>query len=454
MQRNLKYVLKKLNFNQNDKWIGEGMMNGFPPFEELITQILGMVEVAWRNRLDRPLIERWLANFTGEAIGNADREKKLALWLLYNFTYYNEEEIRYLCRLLFRKYLHASLANNRLEMMMEESTEPHSVSEEKIYEILRQSIFLPLGKNSESGAYILYLFRQENDLPIDFFDVTYDEGDDKIFVFVDDMTLSGNQAMRNLLKEKYRDYRLTQESITGSFSRTLETETKKEKLKIKREVLGLADFNIQDKKELAEEINKNIIRKSDFFKKLITKRYFKVVDKTLQELVCKYETNQACMTKFAIYKMNRLLLEYVFDKEIAKSKKIIENHKIILLTLIASEKAKKVLNDEKIKIINCIDLDETAKAFSPESLIFSAYESEKADCKRVCEFYGKKITAGNQYMQSFPLGYDDCQYLLGLYYTIPNNTLPVFWAQEGWSPIFLRHDKRYGGVADVSGKFI
>ena len=36
----------------------------------------------------------------------------------------------------------------------------------KITEVLKRTKFTGLGKLSESGGYVLYLFRQENDLPI------------------------------------------------------------------------------------------------------------------------------------------------------------------------------------------------------------------------------------------------------------------------------------------------
>lgn len=70
-----------------------------PTSEELLKQIMLTVDIAWRNQLDFTVINKWLDNFRGEALGDPDEEKNLALWLLYNFVYINEEELKHLCRL-------------------------------------------------------------------------------------------------------------------------------------------------------------------------------------------------------------------------------------------------------------------------------------------------------------------------------------------------------------------
>ena len=418
-------------------------MTELPSSEELIKQILGTVEVAWRNKIDRSIIDRWLQNFTGEAIKSNERERRLALWLLYNFTYYNEDEIKYLCRLLLRKYLHEHLTTDK-------------VTSEEINKILSQSSFLPLGKNSESGAYVLYLFRQENDLPVTFFnseDTMESVENENNIVFVDDMTLSGNQAIRNILRVKYGDCLLKDSSILSFLDESLVKETNSKRKELKEKLINIIDCHEISKEELAQTINDSIIKNANFLKCIGGKDCFEDADDTLKELIKYYYDNKDVdnndvKKKIITYKMNRLLLEYIFDKEIVKSRKIIKNNPVVLLTFIASEKAKKVLADENVKVINCIELDETAKVFSENSMMFTGYEAEKVECRKMCEFYGKKIK------ESYPLGYDDGQYIFGLYYTIPNNTLPIFWATKNWNPLFIRHEKRYGGNTDVRGKFI
>ena len=40
-----------------------------PSSEELMKQIRITIEVAWRNGLELSMINKWLENFTGEALG-------------------------------------------------------------------------------------------------------------------------------------------------------------------------------------------------------------------------------------------------------------------------------------------------------------------------------------------------------------------------------------------------
>lgn len=131
-----------------------------PSSEELMKQIRITIEVAWRNGLELSMINKWLENFTGEALGSKKNEENLALWMLYNFTYFNEEEVKHLCKLLLKKYLHIALQDKMASLG-------------EINNVLKNSKFVPLGRSSESGAYVLYLFRQENDLPVikTFFDI-------------------------------------------------------------------------------------------------------------------------------------------------------------------------------------------------------------------------------------------------------------------------------------------
>ena len=60
-----------------------------PSSEELKKQIMTTIDVSWRNGLQLSTIDSWLKNFTGEALEDIDIEQNLALWLLYNFTYFN-----------------------------------------------------------------------------------------------------------------------------------------------------------------------------------------------------------------------------------------------------------------------------------------------------------------------------------------------------------------------------
>ena len=83
-------------------------------------------------------------------------------------------------------------------------------------------------------------------------------------------------------------------------------------------------------------------------------------------------------------------------------------------------------------------LDESYKCFSDNSRFFIDEENGLKDtCREMCERYGKKISRN-------PLGYQDCQMLLGFHHNTPNNTLPIFWQEKGgWVPMFKRFVKIY-----------
>ena len=407
-------------------------MGSLPSSNELRRQIMITINVAWRNRLESKVIEQWLNNFTGEAIGDVEYERNLALWLLYNFTYINEEEVKHLCRLLFRKYIHLSIGNQE-------------ITEENIIALLQKSTFLPLGRSSESGSYVLYMFRQENDIPVVFFGDNNSIDANNTVVLIDDMTLSGDQATWNIAKIKYGDYRL-KDPLSDRFMMFVNKEL--DLSDIQTRVIDHIKSNCDDKNKVLNDINDHIVRNASFYEDAFSDWDYTDVNPTLKKLISRYVEDRGNMSNYAIFKMNRLLLEQAFPEEIPKSREIIPNERIILLTFFASDKAKSKLAADSIQVINCIDLDDMSKVFSEVSMAFSEYETDKQRCREMCEYYGRMIKP------DMPLGYKDCQYLIGLYYSIPNNTLPIFWGNSNWNPLFVRHEKNYGGTINVNGRFI
>ena len=407
-------------------------MGSIPSSDELMKQIMVTVDVAWRNRLEKRVIERWLGNFTGDALGDVGYERNLALWLLYNFTYVNEEEVKHLCQLLFRKYIHLSMKN--LE-----------ANEKTVTEILEKSTFLPLGRSSESGSYVLYMFRQENDIPVVFFGDDNGINKNNRIVFIDDMTLSGSQALRNIARIKYGDYRL-KDALSDRFMMYVKKEMNPNG--IQERIINRISCNRNDSKKVLNDINDHILKNDAFYSEAFSDWDVEKANPTLANLISRYLTDKDHMSNHAIYKMNRLLLELAFPEDIPKSKEIIENKRMVLLAFFASDRAKTKLAAENIEVINCIDLDDMSRVFSDTSMAFFDFESDKQNCRNMCEYYGRKIKP------DYPLGYNDCQYLIGLYYSIPNNTLPIFWGNDNWNPLFVRHEKKYGGMINVKGRFI
>ena len=87
------------------------------------------------------------------------------------------------------------------------------------------------------------------------------------------------------------------------------------------------------------------------------------------------------------------------------------------------------------------ELDDTYRAFGPGSQIFVKPPEgiERDIAEEVSRHYGRDL------VPSSPLGYGDCQLLLGFRHNVPDNTLPIFWAdaspEHPWSPIFPRISK-------------
>jgi hypothetical protein len=91
-------------------------------------------------------------------------------------------------------------------------------------------------------------------------------------------------------------------------------------------------------------------------------------------------------------------------------------------------------------VATVFSIDKSFECFSDTSRYFckSIDEIEKDFCKEMCKKYG------NELWEQHPLGYKDGQLLLSFFHNTPDNTLPVFWAENAnWIPIFKRFHKIY-----------
>lgn len=299
-----------------------------PTETDLIKQIRLTSEIVWKKKLDKKDIDGWLSNFKGN-IFSKKYEDQLALWLLANFVFYNEEEVKHLCKILYKDFIHT--------LIREE--DPSNSILENYNSILRKSRFYSLGQPGESSAYILYHFRQESEIPIKKFISRLDDLTDDVeyIVFVDDVALSaGEKSQASLYIDKLKT-----------------------------------------------------------------------------------------------------------DNEELKSKKI------VLLTFIATTEAITYLKSKEIEIINCITLDDRHKCFNNESMVFSYFNEHLENAKTFCEYYGRVVKPND------PLGYNNGQFLFGFYYNTPDNTLPIFWAEDNdWIPIRKRYHKNYKNKLLDIGKYI
>lgn len=128
------------------------------------------------------------------------------------------------------------------------------------------------------------------------------------------------------------------------------------------------------------------------------------------------------------------------DKFLSCIKEQVPGIKVSYFSLFATHNGMDLINSLSYDMVKSIFVfDETYKCFSQNSRFFYEKQNDfKAQCKSISRKYGKKLDLTN------PLGYKNCQMLLGFHHNTPNNTLPIFWSDKnGWEPIFKRFKKKY-----------
>ena len=161
------------------------LSESFPSEATMLVVLKKTIEKSWNIDLDIENIENWLGNYTGRFY-DIEVERRLALWMLCNFTYYNEDEVNHLCRILYKNLVHRLMIDNQLS------------NEKDAEECINNTVFTSIGNASESGGLILYHFRQENNLDLDRFIFPTDilETNSASIVCIDDVMISGRTACR------------------------------------------------------------------------------------------------------------------------------------------------------------------------------------------------------------------------------------------------------------------
>jgi len=120
------------------------------------------------------------------------------------------------------------------------------------------------------------------------------------------------------------------------------------------------------------------------------------------------------------------------------------NHNVYALTIVYMEKAKINLEKNNIQIVG----SERMPAFAPRGSVFGYYP-RMIETRDFCFRYGNMLYPEHKYKEKktvqHPLGYLNTQALIGFEHSIPNNTLPILWADcrikgtnEYWTPLFPR----------------
>lgn len=131
--------------------------------------------------------------------------------------------------------------------------------------------------------------------------------------------------------------------------------------------------------------------------------------------------------------------------------KIVSNipkrHKALALTVAYMTQAKKTLDIYNINIFG----NHRIPAFTYRGSIFG-YPTKMKRIRDFCFKYGNKIHPLKNYnngkTQFHPFGFSNSQTLIGFAHSIPNNTLPIIWADKfikednkSWIPLFPRNTK-------------
>lgn len=154
----------------------------FPNEKSLMKVIMHTSSTVWKNELTKGHIDAWLSNFQGEAFA-VKNERLMALLLLRHFTFYNQEEVTHLCRVIYRDLIHRLLISNTAT-----SRAPIDV----IDEFLGKATITTFEQASGSGGFIAYIFRHANKLPMSLFSFSIDKLSSAIenVIIIDDVTLT------------------------------------------------------------------------------------------------------------------------------------------------------------------------------------------------------------------------------------------------------------------------
>jgi hypothetical protein len=121
---------------------------------------------AWDDEIRWPQIVLWLENFGGE-VASKEEEQLYALYLLSRFMYFGRRLVREMLRSLYRDHFEAPLKQKLRKANGD--TRDLDLLKRLYREELSKTKFLGVGNPAESGAHLLYYFRQVNRLPKDLF---------------------------------------------------------------------------------------------------------------------------------------------------------------------------------------------------------------------------------------------------------------------------------------------
>ena len=129
-------------------------------------KIRTLVNHAWDREVTWAQVSAWLDNFNGDFL-TKEEEKTYGLFALSKFMYFGKRLIREMLRSLYRDHFESPLLQ-RIRRNLKGSRDVDAIRRIYLQE-LNATRFIGVGNPSESGAHLLYYFRQVNYLPKDLF---------------------------------------------------------------------------------------------------------------------------------------------------------------------------------------------------------------------------------------------------------------------------------------------
>ena len=328
--------------------------------DDLVAKIKILSETIWCGRARLSQINDWLDNFAPSTGGGND-ERIHALYLLSQFMFFGDREMRELIRVLYRDLFRYPIVE-RIRRKHNDTTDLALIARD-FQTALEQTLFLGVGNPSESGYHLLYYFRQENGLPRTRF-------------------IHSHEVFQRTRLNKWQILKAMLFNRKDRYAGTLTLR----RPEISRYVF-IDDFCGSGHQ--GESYSRDIVEDIKSFNPNIEVSYFVLFATTAG-------------------------LEFV-------------------------------RNNTAFDDVRCVyELDETFRCFSLSSRYFPSPTPDvtAAFAEQMCQTYGTLL------VPDAPLGYGNCQLLLGFQHNTPDNTLPLFWYDEPggthWAPIFKRYPKLYG----------
>lgn len=129
-------------------------------------RIRTLINHAWDYEITGPDVEAWVNNFNGQAF-DKDKEQLYALLSLSRYMYFSKKLVREMLKSLYRDHFESPLLQ-RIRRNLG-GTKDSTLIRRMYAQELSATRFIGVGNPAESGAHLLYYFRQVNHLSKELF---------------------------------------------------------------------------------------------------------------------------------------------------------------------------------------------------------------------------------------------------------------------------------------------